>query len=74
LEITGREVRATGKMETNIPGVFVAGDIASADGTVKMNLIATGFAQAAVAVNVAKNLIDPKARIFPGHSSEMKIQ
>jgi len=73
LEIAGREVRATGKMETNIPGVFVAGDIASPEGTVKMNLIATGFAQAAVAVNVAKNHIDPKARIFPGHSSEMKV-
>ena len=38
-----------------------------------MNLIATGFAQAAIAVNVAKNYIDPNARIFPGHSSEMKV-
>ncbi|MDA4122011.1 MAG: NAD(P)/FAD-dependent oxidoreductase [Thaumarchaeota archaeon] len=73
LEISGRELRASGKLETNIPGVFVAGDIASPEGTVKMNLIVTGFAQAAVAVNVAKNHIDPKARIFPGHSSEMKI-
>jgi ferredoxin/flavodoxin---NADP+ reductase len=74
LDIAGREVRASGKMETNIPGVFVAGDIASPDATVKMNLIAVGFAQAAIAVNVAKNHIDPKARIFPGHSSEMKVQ
>jgi thioredoxin reductase (NADPH) len=73
-EISGREVRSTGRMETNIPGVFVAGDIASPTGTVKLNLVATGFAQAAVAVNVAKNYIDPKARIAPGHSSEMKIQ
>ncbi len=73
IEISGRELRASGKMETNIPGVFVAGDIASPEGTVKMNLIVTGFAQAAVAVNVAKNHIDPKARIFPGHSSEMKV-
>jgi thioredoxin reductase (NADPH) len=60
-------------METNMPGVFVAGDIAAAEGTVKLNLIAVGFAQAAVAVNVAKNYIDPKARIFPGHSTEMKV-
>ncbi|MGA2200130.1 MAG: ferredoxin--NADP(+) reductase, partial [Nitrososphaerales archaeon] len=40
---------------------------------VKLNLIAVGFAQAAVAVNVAKNHIDPQARIFPGHSTEMKV-
>ena len=73
LRITGREIGASGRMETNIPGVFVAGDIATAEGTVKMNLIVVGFAQAAVAVNVAKNHIDPNARIFPGHSSEMKV-
>jgi thioredoxin reductase (NADPH) len=35
-----------------------------------MNLIATGYGQAAMAVNVAKNYIDPKSSIFPGHSSE----
>jgi thioredoxin reductase (NADPH) len=73
LEIVGREIKATGKMETNIPGVFVAGDIASAAGTVKLNLIATGYAQAAIAVNVAKNFLDPTAKVFPGHSSEMKL-
>ena len=73
LRITGREIAATGRMETTIPGVYVAGDIATAEGTVKMNLIVTGFAQAAIAVNVAKKFIDPNARIFPGHSSEMAI-
>jgi ferredoxin/flavodoxin---NADP+ reductase len=73
LRIVGREISATGRMETNIPGVFVAGDIAAAEGTVKMNLIATGFAQAAIAVNVAKKYTDPNARIFPGHSSEMSM-
>lgn len=72
LEITGREVRATGKMETNIAGVYTAGDIATQMDGVKLNLIATGYAQAAIAVNVAKNFIDPTARVFPGHSSEMK--
>lgn len=73
LRIVGREVSASGRMETGIPGVYVAGDIASAEGTVKMNLIVTGFAQAAIAVNVAKRYTDPNARIFPGHSSEMSI-
>lgn len=72
LEIAGREVRASGKMETNIAGVYAAGDIATQMDGVKLNLIATGYAQAAIAVNVAKNFIDPTARVFPGHSSEMK--
>ena len=56
------------RMETNLPGVFAAGDIAAEE--VKMNLIATGYGQAAMAVNVAKNYVDPKSSIFPGHSSE----
>jgi thioredoxin reductase len=72
LQIDGREIRANGKMETNIPGVFVAGDIAGPVDGVKLNLIATGYAQAAMAVNVAKAYVDPNSKIFPGHSSEMK--
>ena len=72
LQIDGREIRVNGKMQTNIPGVFVAGDIAGPLDGVKLNLIATGYAQAALAVNVAKAYVDPNSRIFPGHSSEMK--
>ena len=72
LQIDGREIRANGRMETNIPGVFVAGDIAGPLDGVKLNLIATGYAQAALAVNVAKAYVDPNSKIFPGHSSEMK--
>jgi len=72
LEIDGREIRSNGKMETSVPGVYVAGDIAGPGDSVKLNLIATGYAQAAVAVNVAKAFVDPTSKIFPGHSSEMK--
>jgi len=72
LQIDGREIRANGRMETNIPGVYVAGDIAGPLDGVKLNLIATGYAQAALAVNVAKAYVDPNSKIFPGHSSEMK--
>ena len=72
LEIEGREIRINGRMETNIPGVYVAGDIAGTLDGVKLNLIATGYAQAALAVNVAKAYVDPNSKIFPGHSSEMK--
>ena len=72
LEIEGREIRINGRMETNIPGVYAAGDIAGTLDGVKLNLIATGNAQAALAVNVAKAYVDPNSKIFPGHSSEMK--
>ena len=72
LAIDGREIRSNGKMETNMPGVYVAGDIAGPYDGVKLNLIATGYAQAALAVNVAKAYVDPNSKIFPGHSSEMK--
>lgn len=68
LELDKNAVIVNNRMETNLPGVFAAGDIAAEE--VKMNLIATGYGQAAIAVNVAKNYIDPKAKIFPGHSSE----
>ena len=70
LTMENRAIKINGRMETNIPGVFAAGDIASPTESVKLNLIATGFAQAALAVNVAKKYVDPKAQIFPGHSSE----
>jgi ferredoxin/flavodoxin---NADP+ reductase len=58
-------------METNLPGVYAAGDIATYEG--KLELIATGFAEAAMAVNHAVHAIDPKARYNPGHSTNLKI-
>lgn len=58
------------RMETNLPGVYAAGDVAHHGG--KLPLIATGFGEVAVAVNFAKARIDPGARAFPGHSTEEK--
>ncbi|WP_462411123.1 NAD(P)/FAD-dependent oxidoreductase [Neobacillus sp. Marseille-QA0830] len=57
------------KMETNIPGIYAAGDICTYEGKVK--LIACGFGEAPTAVNNAKAFMDPKARIQPLHSSSM---
>jgi thioredoxin reductase len=68
-----RHIRVNGFQETNLPCVFAAGDIAAVDGSEPLNLIVTGFGQAAVAANAAKRAIDPCARLFPGHSSELKL-
>ena len=74
LEMRGpRHLRTNGFMETNLPGVFAAGDIAAVDGGEPLNLIVTGFGQAAIAANAARRSIDPKARLFPGHSSELRL-
>jgi thioredoxin reductase len=68
-----RHVKTNVFMATNLPGVFAAGDIAAIEGSVPLNLIVTGFGQAAIAANACKAHIDPGARMFPGHSSEMKL-
>jgi thioredoxin reductase (NADPH) len=71
LQIRGNSILANQKMETNLAGVYAAGDIVAFPG--KLKLIATGFGEAATAVCTAKMLIDPTARYFPGHSSEMTV-
>jgi ferredoxin/flavodoxin---NADP+ reductase len=70
LEIEGGSIKVDSMMQTNRPGIFAAGDICTYPG--KLKLIATGFGEAAIAVNYAKHFIDPAAHIFPGHSSAMK--
>lgn len=71
LELERNTIRVSATMETNIPGVFAAGDIATYEG--KLELIATGFAEAAIAVNHAVHHIDPQARVNPGHSTNLKV-
>ena len=68
-----RHIRVDGHMRTNLPGVFAAGDIAAVDGSEPLNLIVTGFGQAAIAANAAKQSLDPGSRLFPGHSSELRL-
>jgi len=72
IKCVGKAIEVNSHMETNLPGIFAAGDVAHFDG--KLKLIVTGFGEAATAVNYAKTLIDPKAKAFPGHSSEMTPQ
>jgi len=70
LEIEGGQIKVDSMMQTSRPGIFAAGDICTFPG--KLKLIATGFGEACIAVNFAKHYLDPKANIFPGHSSNMK--
>ncbi|SFI86424.1 NAD(P)/FAD-dependent oxidoreductase [Thermoflavimicrobium dichotomicum] len=71
LEIENGAIKVNSRMETNIPGIYAAGDIATYPGKVK--LIAVGFGEAPTAVNNAKQYLDPTARLQPGHSSNMKF-
>jgi thioredoxin reductase (NADPH) len=71
LELEKNSIKVDMTMCTNIPGVFAAGDIATYGS--KLELIASGFAEAAIAVNYAVHHIDPKARINPGHSTNLKV-
>jgi ferredoxin/flavodoxin---NADP+ reductase len=67
LEQQKRHIVVDSRMATNLPRVFAAGDITEYPG--KVRLISVGFGEAATAVNNAATAIDPKAKLFPGHSS-----
>ena len=72
LAIQDDSIVVSTKMETNLPGIYAAGDIAIYPG--KLKLIATGFGEAATAVNNAMTFINPNASAFPGHSSSIMEQ
>ena len=68
LNIVKNSILVDSTMQTNLPGVYAVGDITAYEGKIK--LIATATAEAAIAVNYAKNYIDPAAKVSPGHSSD----
>ncbi len=71
LELEKNSIRVSNRLETNLPGVFAAGDIVTYEG--KLELIVTGFSEAAMAVNHAVHYLNPSARYNPGHSTNLKI-
>lgn len=71
LEVVKNRVAVGRLMQTNLPGVFAAGDLVDYEG--KLDLIASGFAEAAIAVNSAVQYLDPQARSSAGHSTNLKI-
>ncbi len=71
LELEGDRIVVGPLMETNLLGIYAAGDVTAYRG--KLDLIATGFAEAAVAVNNAVHYLNPEARVNPGHSTHLKV-
>jgi ferredoxin/flavodoxin---NADP+ reductase len=71
LNIVDDEITVTSTMETSRPGIYAAGDITTYPG--KLKLIATGFGEAAIAVNQAVHWIYPEKKVNPGHSSNLAI-
>ena len=71
LELEKNTIKVSQLMETSVPGVWAAGDVVHYPG--KLELIATGYGEAAIAVNNAVHYLNPKARVNPGHSTNLKI-
>lgn len=69
LAIENHAIKVNARMETNLPGVYAAGDAVTHPG--KLKLITTGQGEAAIAVNFAATSINPGSKAFPGHSTTM---
>jgi len=72
IDIRGGSIVVDSTMQTSRAGIFAAGDVVTYPG--KLKLIATAFGEAATAVNHAKKYLDPTANVFPGHSSNLKVE
>ena len=71
LEIEKGAIKVDPVMKTSMEGVWAAGDITTFDG--KLKLIATGFAEAAIAVAQAVHHIRPDMRIQPKYSTNTGV-
>ncbi|HEX9564128.1 MAG TPA: NAD(P)/FAD-dependent oxidoreductase [Gemmatimonadaceae bacterium] len=71
LTLEKEEIVVNSRMETGQAGIYAAGDVTTYPG--KLKLIASGFGEAATAVNQAVHWIYPEKKVTPGHSSNMAI-
>ena len=71
IRVENDEIVVNSMMETGRAGVYAAGDVTAYHG--KLKLIATGFGEAATAVNQAVHWIYPDKKVEPGHSSNMAL-
>ena len=71
LEIHRGAIKVDPLMQTSMEAVWAAGDITTFDG--KLKLIATGFAEAAIAVAQAVHHIRPEVKIQPKYSTNTGV-
>ena len=72
VHLEGNAIPVNQYMQTNLPGVYAAGDITTFPG--KLKLIATGVGEIATAVYHAKTVVDPAAKFQQVHSSNMDLK
>jgi thioredoxin reductase (NADPH) len=72
LELQGARIVVDHAMQTSVARVFAVGDASTYRG--KVALMATGFGEAATAVNHAAVLIDPELSLLPGHSTDDDLE
>jgi thioredoxin reductase len=70
-EISKNALVVDGLMKTNLDRVWACGDITTFDG--KLKLIATGFAESAIAVSQAVHHIRPDMKIQPAYSTNTGV-
>jgi thioredoxin reductase len=71
LEVEKGSIKVDPLMKTSMDAVWAAGDITIFDG--KLKLIATGFAEAAIAVSQAVHTIRPEMKIQPKYSTNTGV-
>ena len=71
LEISKGAIVVDPVMRTNLPGVWACGDITTFEG--KLKLIATGFAESAIAVSQAVHSFRPDMKIQPKYSTNTGV-
>jgi len=71
LNLEKDEIIVNQQMETGRPGIWAVGDVNTYPG--KLKLIATGFGEAAIAVNQAVHWVYPEKKVNPGHSSNLAV-
>lgn len=71
VELDHLGIKVDQKMQTNVEGIFAAGDIAQYDGKIK--LITVGFGEAPTAVNHAVHLINPDEHTQPIQSTKLDL-
>ena len=71
LEIVKSQIKVDRRFETTRKGIFAVGDVCAFEE--KLKLIATGVGEATTAVCFVKTYLDPGAKLFPGHSTEMDL-